>query len=214
MEAARLSMVERLFDSLLHDARNPLNALVINLDVLTEKLRKPEGQVPPNQEKNLRAIREQAFRVDGILRTFSESLLPAPESGPGDADFSTQLIRAHDLLGHEIRRNRVKTNLSIQPNVRLAKADPRLCSFLSIQPLLRSIARSAPGEEVFMILGVEQSEALLQIRDVAPGAQEPFPEGPAAIAWAAQAMGGSASVRAGECLLRLPVLRTSKENNL
>src|SRR6476646_8256161 len=83
VQAAKYALVQRLIDSMLHDARNPLNALAINLDVLTEKLRGPDRLVPPNQEKNLKAMREQIFRVDGILKTFSDYLAPKANSGAG-----------------------------------------------------------------------------------------------------------------------------------
>ncbi len=38
VDAARYGAVPTLMDSLLHDVRNPLNALSIHLDVLTAKL--------------------------------------------------------------------------------------------------------------------------------------------------------------------------------
>src|SRR5687767_9977504 len=47
--AARQAANQRLMDSLLHDVRNPLNALSINLDVLTEKIRREHGEIPAAQ---------------------------------------------------------------------------------------------------------------------------------------------------------------------
>ena len=70
--AARNAVAQRLMDSLLHDVRNPLNALSINLDVLTEKIRRELGEIPAAQEKNLKVMREQIFRVDAVLRQFAD----------------------------------------------------------------------------------------------------------------------------------------------
>ncbi|HXN41127.1 MAG TPA: histidine kinase dimerization/phospho-acceptor domain-containing protein, partial [Myxococcaceae bacterium] len=59
---------------LLHDARNPLNALAINLEVLTDKLRQSEA--PATGEKNVKAMREQIRRIDSMLRRFGDFLAP------------------------------------------------------------------------------------------------------------------------------------------
>src|SRR3954463_13304181 len=73
--AARYSAIPALMDSLLHDVRNPLNALTINLEVLYGKLKAEMGEVPLSQEKNIKAMRDQIQRVDGILRQFHEFIV-------------------------------------------------------------------------------------------------------------------------------------------
>jgi len=84
VDAARYGAVPTLMDSLLHDVRNPLNALSIHLEVLSEKLKADTGQVPPSQDKNLKAMRDQIQRVDAIMRRFSEFIV-SRSGAPGDA---------------------------------------------------------------------------------------------------------------------------------
>ncbi|MFY0575704.1 hypothetical protein ACN28S_16275 [Cystobacter fuscus] len=50
VDAARYSTVPSLMDSLLHDVRNPLNAMSIHLEVLTEKL-KVDGRCRPRRRR-------------------------------------------------------------------------------------------------------------------------------------------------------------------
>ena len=57
-EAAVQAASNRLMDSLVHDARNPLNALSINLEVLTEKLKEgaERGQDRAGENANNQAV--------------------------------------------------------------------------------------------------------------------------------------------------------------
>jgi phosphoglycerate-specific signal transduction histidine kinase len=113
VDAARYSAVPSLMDSLLHDVRNPLNALSIHLEVLTEKLKGEAGQVPASQEKNLRSMREQIQRVDGILRRFSEFIVSRPGS-LGDVELSDTVTRALEVLAHESRKRRLEAAAALE----------------------------------------------------------------------------------------------------
>ena len=201
--AARFDAAVRLMDSLLHDVRNPLNALAINAEVLTEKLRGEGGVVPPSQEKNLKAIREQVQRVDQVLRQFAQFL--APTAQRGECNFSEVLTRAVELLGHESRRCRVRLEAEIVPEARLSVRDVSAVGFLAMRPVLRAIERSAAGSEVRITLVTEGQQALMTVKDLG-GAGEPHPELPAALEHLARELGGVAQVGEGEFRLSLPVL--------
>jgi signal transduction histidine kinase len=173
--AARFALTSRLFDSLLHDVRNPLNALSINLDVLTEKVRGPDGRVPPALEKNLKAMRDQIFRVDGILRQFAEVLVPHVRPGETRLNVSELLQKAQVVAGHEFRRSRVQLNARIDPEVVVVTRDTGAVGFIIVETLLRAVARSAAGEAVDLSLGAEGSQAVLRILDATGVAPEPTP---------------------------------------
>ncbi|MFL5319121.1 MAG: histidine kinase [Myxococcaceae bacterium] len=194
-------------DSLLHDARNPLNALAINLDVLTEKLRGPDRQVPANQEKNLKAMREQIFRVDGILKSFSDYLAPKASSAAGGETpaFTDRVVKALDVAGHELRRGRIALRQMVEPNVRTRAQDGTGLNFLPLQALLRAIARTQPGGEISVTLSADSGRAILKIIDTGPDNQEPFPEGPAALQLEAERLGGECRLKGSECVLSLPL---------
>src|SRR4051812_7861377 len=101
--AASQAATTQLVESLLHEARNPLNALAINLEVLTEKLKDDAGAVDPSLEKNLRAMREQVFRTDAILRSFAEFLV-TQQGHFSEMSLPEILERAVEVLGHEARK--------------------------------------------------------------------------------------------------------------
>ena len=165
VDAARYRLLSRLLESLAHDVRNPLNALSINLEVLTEKLRLASaGTVPPAQEKHLVAIRNQVGRVDGILRSYTDFMAPG-QAAETTVDFSAALARAQEILGHESRRRRVAFEAQAQSGLRVKLSDGDIVSFLALEPLMRALIRSQEGTVVKIRWGGEGTHAVLQVSD-------------------------------------------------
>lgn len=205
VNAARYALVQRLMDSLLHDIRNPLNALAINLDVLTEKLKGPDKVVPPNQEKNLKAMRDQIFRVDGILKVFADYLTPRSYTQGEPPTFTDRVVKSLDVLGHEMRRNRIALRQMVEPNVRVKGNDHAALNFIVVQSLLRAIVRSQAGGEISVTLSAEKGRAQLVVSDSAGEGQEPFPDAAIALQLEAEKQGGEVRVMGGECVVTLPL---------
>lgn len=196
--AARYSAIPTLMDSLLHDVRNPLNALSINLEVLSEKLKGETGQVPPSQEKNIKAMRDQIQRVDGILRQFADFIVLRGGS-PGDAGLSEVARRSLDVLAHESRRRRIKIQNAIENDVRVKMQDTSELSFFIVQALLRAFGRSEPGSEVGICVRTEATYAVLEVTDAAGNAPEQAPDILAALGLRCAQLGVEFQIRAGVC---------------
>ena len=177
VSAASQAALSRLVESMLHDARNPLNAMAINLEVLHEKLKDETGAVDPALEKNLRAMREQVYRVDLTLRTFADFLINTPERLP-DATLADVLPRAVEVLGHQARTGRVKLKLEMEPGVTVRLGDSAALRFLAYHSILRAVERSAPGSEVEISLQRAGERAALRVQDAGDGEPNPF-TGPA-----------------------------------
>ncbi|WP_407737005.1 histidine kinase dimerization/phospho-acceptor domain-containing protein [Hyalangium sp.] len=185
-------------DSLLHDVRNPLNALSINLEVLSEKLKAETGEVPPSQAKNIKAMRDQIQRVDGILRQFSDFIV-LRSSAPGDAALSEVAKRSLEVLAHESRRRRLKLQTAIEPDIRVRLQDTSELSFFLVQALLRAFGRSEMGTEVGVCVRVEGPCAVLEVTDAGGGAPEQAPDVVAALGLRCAQLGVEFQIRAGIC---------------
>jgi signal transduction histidine kinase len=161
-DAARYALAARLMESLLHDARNPLNALSINLEVLQEKLKlQAGGAVPPSQEKNLKSMRDQITRVDQILRLFAPFIA---QSGPDEElRLSESVTHALEVLGHEGRRARVRFKASIEPELRLTRVDGGAVRFLFSTLVLQTLERCRPGGELVIELSRQKGRAVLAV---------------------------------------------------
>jgi signal transduction histidine kinase len=189
-----------LVESLLHDTRNPLNALAINLEVLNEKLKDELGVVDPAFEKNLRAMREQVFKVDLILRTFAEFLVTGTPSMLSELSLSDVVDRAVEVLGHEARKRRVKVKLDVEPGLSARQGDPAALRFLACHALLRALMRSESGGEVQVTLQRSGDRALLRVQD-AGGEGEPSPLARPALEALGRARSVEVSVHGGRCEL-------------
>lgn len=198
VDAARYGAVPSLMDSLLHDVRNPLNALSIHLEVLSEKLKGETGQVPPSQEKNLKAMRDQIQRVDGILRQFSEFIVLRGGSS-GEVGLSEVTKRSLEVLAHESRRRRIKVQTEIEPDLRVKLPDTSELSFFLVQALLRAFGRTEAGMDVTVAVRSEGSQAVLEVTDPAGNAPESAPDVVAALGLRCAQLGVDFQIRTGIC---------------
>jgi len=204
VDAARYGAVPTLMDSLLHDVRNPLNALSIHLEVLTEKLKADTGQVPPSQDKNLKAMRDQIQRVDAIMRRFSEFIV-SRSGAPGDADLSETVTRAIEVLAHESRRRRLQVRPTVMPAVRARLTDTGELNFLVVQALMRAYGRSQSGAEVSVAVRAEGALAVLEVVDATPSSHENAPEVVAALRMRCEQLGVELHLHDGLCRLTFPI---------
>jgi signal transduction histidine kinase len=208
IEGALYQVAARLMDSLLHDARNPLNALAINLDVLAEKLKDAAGEVPASQAKNVGAMRAQIFRVEAVLRQFAEYI--APHGGQsGEIDFSQVVRGAIDVLSYEGRRGQVQLCPALEPGTFIQLTDAADARVVAAQAILRGILRSPPESELEIRVHQDGSRVSLTVRDDGPDDQEPLPALVLALDTVARREGGQLQIQGGECTISLPRPRPS-----
>jgi signal transduction histidine kinase len=193
----------RLMDGMLHDARNPLNALAINLEVLSEKLKGEDGEVPASQDRNLKAMREQIFRVDAILRKFADFIAPRPAPG-GEVDLSEISLKALEVVAHDSRKRRVRIRQMVEPQISVRCAEQSGLHLLLVQPLLRGLARTASGGEVELAVMKADGRAVFRVTDAAGPQPEPHPEMAAALETLCQQNGAQFRIQDGLCELSFP----------
>jgi signal transduction histidine kinase len=153
-------------DSLVHDVRNPLNALAINVEILQEKLsRAAGGEVPPGQAKNLQAMREQVARVNGLLGEFARFLAPSP-AAPTVGSLAAMVKDAVAVLGHAGRRARVKVVVDAPEGQDAVDAmDPSALGFLVLVPVLRALERTPEDGQVRVSVRREGARVVLHVQD-------------------------------------------------
>jgi len=162
----RWSAAVRLMDSLVHDVRNPLNALAINVEILQEKLsRISGGQVSPGQVKNLQAMRDQIARVNGLLGEFARFLAPGP-AAPAVLSLSSTVRDAAAVLGHAGRRARVKMAVDVpEGQAAVESMDPSALSFLVLVAVLRALERTPEDGQARVLVRNEGSRVVLHVQD-------------------------------------------------
>jgi signal transduction histidine kinase len=153
----RSAALSRLVAGMAHDIKNPLNAMALQLALLSEKL-SPDGAAAA---PHLAALREQIGRVNDVVRRFMDVTDPAAPLGY--TELGALLADAGALFGHEARRRRIQ--LVVQPahgTVRTA-GDPARVGSLVLVLLAGAMAATPDGGRVEAAVEVEGGEAVLRL---------------------------------------------------
>jgi signal transduction histidine kinase len=152
----------RLVDSMMHEARNPLNAIAIHLEIVSEKLRKSGASV--NVDSNLQAMRSQLARVDELLKKFSSFMLPN-KRGDGAFPLSSAVELAIELLDYERRRKNVEVAARIEAGLAVQTAERSAASSLILALLLNSLDRAPSGSRVEVTVAAENGKVAVVISE-------------------------------------------------
>ncbi len=153
----RSAALSRLVAGMAHDIKTPLNAMSLQLALLSEKL-SPDGA---SGAPHLTALREQIGRVNDVVRRFMDVTDPAAPLGY--TELGALLADAGALFGHEARRRRVQ--LVLQPprgTVRTA-GDPARVGSLVLVLLAGAMAATPDGGRVEAAVEVEDGHAVLRL---------------------------------------------------
>lgn len=169
IRAARFELLEGLSAGMVHEARNPLNAMAIHLEVLADKLRDEVlGEVPPHLQKNLQAARNQIRRLDQILRRYGDFASGQPsESQPA---LSTLWDQAAGLCEYQVRRAGVRLEVELPGSCRPVGDATLLCQTL-IEFLLFSLASCPDGG--LKLRGTWDGDSTLSIEFLGDGSAGP-----------------------------------------
>lgn len=186
VQAARARLLGRLSSGLVHEARNPLNAMAIHLEVLADKLRDETGSVPAHLEKNLGAARNQIRRLDEILRRFGDFATGRPPSSASDVE--TLWSRASGLCEYQMRRAGVSVEAELEPGLALA-ADPTLACQALLELMMEGADR-CPRRKMVFRARAEGARALLTLEAGGEPAEGGKPEPTAALERLVRELGG------------------------
>ncbi len=162
----RSEIIDRLLEGLLHDARNPLNALAINLEVLSDRLQHDSASGKP-AARNVAAMKELVARTDSLLERFV-GFLSAPGPEDGTVDLSAVVLCAADLLCHEARRRRVQVRHDVDPAVGGVAPDARELRWKVLELLWGSLVEAGAGAELSFDVRVERPQAVLRVTGAGP----------------------------------------------
>ena len=199
-DACRAAALSRLAAGVAHDIKNPLNAMALQLALLSEKL---SGQPEAGRAggPHLASIREQIGRVNEVVRRYLDVADPAAPLGYTDLGRLLQDVVA--LLGHELRRRHVELVLAGPRAGPRTDCDPARVGRLVLVLLAGAIAETPDGGRLEVSLGAEGGEAVLQLVHAAgDGAPDPgYDSGVCAAA--AHALVGSLAEERTDGLARL-----------
>lgn len=184
--AMRSQGLTRLVAGVAHDIKNPLNAMALQIALLSDKLAS-SGDALASSTSHLGALRDQIGRVNEVVRRFLD--VTDPSAPLGYTDVGALVADTASLFGHDARRRRVELVVDAAPGVR-TRCDPGRVSRLVVGLFYRALVETPERGRIAIRAAGEGPDVRVSIEHTIA---EPDPElryYTAVAAAAADALGG------------------------
>lgn len=116
--ASRLAALGRITSGVAHEVKNPLNAMVLQLEILKAKLAENSTAVKPQ----LDTLSSEIWRLDRVVKTFLDFTRPV-ELRLNDTDLEQMLQEVFTLAEPQARQNHVRLKIEKDGPVPRLKVD-------------------------------------------------------------------------------------------
>ncbi|CAN5321003.1 hypothetical protein BH23GEM4_BH23GEM4_08230 [soil metagenome] len=151
VRAGRLELIERTADTLAHAIKNPLHAMVINLEVLRRRVLRAGTD---DQDELLRYVDILSGELQRVNQRV-ELLLRLSRAGGGETSLAEILESSADLLRIEAEAARVRLELRCDPRLARVRMGSEPARQLLLSLVLDAIAAVSEGGEVTVVAGFE-----------------------------------------------------------
>jgi signal transduction histidine kinase len=162
--AAKLAALGKLTSGVAHEVKNPLNAMVLQLEILKAKLGPQGDEVKPH----LQTLSGEIRRLDRVVKTFLDFARPV-ELRPTETDIETLVREVFTLAEPHARTNRVQLILEpngVLPQVRL---DRDLMKQALLNLVLNGCQAMPSGGQLKVVPRLHPSALQLDIADQGVG---------------------------------------------
>jgi signal transduction histidine kinase len=157
-QAMRSQGLTRVAAGLAHDIKNPLNAMALQLALLTDKL---SGEAGAASAGHLGALREQIGRVNEVVRRFLDVVDP---SAPlGFTDLGALLADTATLFGHDARRHRIEIVLEAGRGSVRTPCDPVRVARVVLGIFSRALAETPEGGRLSARAETDGASAIVRV---------------------------------------------------
>jgi len=182
----------RLVVGVAHDIKNPLNAMALQLALLTDKLA-GNGEAAAASAGHLGALREQIGRVNEVVRRFLD--VTDPSAPLGYTDLGALVADIACLYGHDARRRRIELAADAPRASVRTRCDPGRAARLVLALFSRAMSETPEGGRMTVRAATEAEHAVVALEH---SAGDPDPETgyyTDVVAAAADALGGALAVQ-------------------
>jgi PAS domain S-box-containing protein len=160
----RLAAIGRLTSGVAHEVRNPINAIMVHLEVLREKIR----QIDPESKRHMDVIGSEIQRLDRVVQTLVDFTKPV-ELRLGDTDLRRVLEDVSLLAAPEAARQGVTVGCELPPEPLTVKADVDLVKQAVLNIALNGIQAMPGGGGLTLAARREDDAVEIEVRDQGPG---------------------------------------------
>jgi signal transduction histidine kinase len=203
--AARSVALTRVAAGVAHDIKNPLNAMALQIALLSEKLASAGEAAGTAAAAHLGPLRDQIGRVNEVVRRLLD--VADPSAPLGYVDVAALTADAGALLAHDARRRRIDLALHVEPGMK-TRSDPARVGRLVLALVHRELAVTPDGSRLAVRVEAAPDEVRLVL-------EHPPAAPPAGLGYdseiareGARALGGALDIERGSeterVVLKLP----------
>jgi PAS domain S-box-containing protein len=161
----RLAAIGRLTSGVAHEVKNPINAIVVHLEVLRQKL----SQVDPDTRRHMDVIGAEIKRLDRVVQTLVDFTRPV-DLRLADVDLRKVVEEVFTLASPEAERHNVHIERRTGSDPLPARVDADLIKQAILNIVLNGVqAMSEGGGNLYISGGREGDGAVITVRDEGPG---------------------------------------------
>jgi signal transduction histidine kinase len=162
--ADRLSAISRITSGVAHEVKNPLNAILMHVELARMKLAREDTDVAPQME----IISREILRLDRVVKTFLDFTRPVelhPEELPLDS-FVREIV---DLAAPQAAAAGIRVSVNADVDTANIRVDADLMKQAILNVVVNAIQAMPDGGELRIGCIVREEEAEIRISDTGVG---------------------------------------------
>lgn len=160
----RLAAIGRLTSGVAHEVKNPINAIVVHLEVLRQKLK----QIDPDTRRHMDVIGNEIHRLDRVVQTLVDFTRPV-DLRLTEADLHKLVADVVMLASPAAEKHRVGIERQASQDPLPARIDADLVKQAILNIVLNGVQAMPEGGKLRIATRREGDGALITIRDQGPG---------------------------------------------
>jgi signal transduction histidine kinase len=160
----RLAAIGRLTSGVAHEVKNPINAIVVHLEVLRQKL----NQVDPDTRRHMDVIGAEIKRLDRVVQTLVDFTRPV-ELRLVDVDLRKLVDEVVALASPEAERHTVRIERQVGPEPLPVRVDADLMKQAVLNIVINGVQAMSGGGNLYISSRREGEGAIIAVRDEGPG---------------------------------------------
>ncbi len=160
----RLAAIGRLTSGVAHEVKNPINAIVVHLELLREKMR----EVDPDTRRHMDIIDREIHRLDRVVQTLVDFNRPV-ELRLTEFDLRRLIEDVALLASPEAARDGVKVETQLTSEALPVRADADLIKQALLNVVLNGVQAMNNGGVLKIVARQQEMAATIEVRDQGTG---------------------------------------------
>ena len=163
-QANRFDLLSRLAGDISHEIKNPLHAMVINLELVRRKIEKGEA---PQALERVAIVEDEIRKVHGLANALLEALRP-PRDAQATSSFSAVLQELMPLVNARARLARVDLELKEEALALIVPLSAQDLRLLFLNVVDRAVRAAHSGDAISLRAWATADDGRLEVECAAP----------------------------------------------